>query len=302
MHGCNKYMANKIRVGFLIAGFKGINFLKDIENECSVVFVSSYPVKGTLDNAYKNIKKICREKKYKFIDRPLLVAGIPKNTDLIFIVGWQFLLGHPDKKLMVFHDSLLPKLRGWSPTVTALINGEKKIGVSAFRPDKGIDYGPVYTRVGINIKYPIKIKDAFLLLSKCYAKAAKEILRKFKTGKKLTHLAQNARAATYSIWRDELDYFIDWDWDASKIKRFVDAVGWPYLGAKSTYDSQEIFLDEVEICADLNFENRSTGKICRLDDGKPQIIFGKGILKIISAHDRNAKKMIFTKIRKRLGN
>jgi methionyl-tRNA formyltransferase len=40
--------------------------------------------------------------------------------------------------------------------------------------------------------------------------------------------------ATYSIWRDEADYEIDWSSDAQAIQRFINAVGYPYAGARTT--------------------------------------------------------------------
>ena len=52
--------------------------------------------------------------------------------------------------LLIFHDSLLPKLRGFNPTVTALIAGEIEIGVTAFSPIGGdapvADFGPILVR------------------------------------------------------------------------------------------------------------------------------------------------------------
>ena len=42
----------------------------------------------------------------------------PEN--LTFLVGWQHLLPQVTPSTVVFHDSLLPRYRGFAPTVTAL--------------------------------------------------------------------------------------------------------------------------------------------------------------------------------------
>lgn len=44
------------------------------------------------------------------------------------------------------HPSLLPKLRGPSPIQTAILNGDKKTGVSLFLLDEKIDHGPIIVK------------------------------------------------------------------------------------------------------------------------------------------------------------
>ncbi|MBI5505015.1 MAG: methionyl-tRNA formyltransferase [Deltaproteobacteria bacterium] len=50
-----------------------------------------------------------------------------------------------------FHPSLLPAYRGGSAINWQIINGEKTGGVTLFRPDDGIDTGPVYLQKTITI-------------------------------------------------------------------------------------------------------------------------------------------------------
>lgn len=289
-----------IKVGFLVAGFKGYVFFKSIHSDLNVSFVSSYDVKGTLDDSYNQIKSQCIESGYKFVERDNLKDSIFDKANIIFLVGWQYILNDIDERFIIFHDSLLPKYRGFSPTVNALIAGEKTIGITALKPTALADRGPIYEQKSINIKYPFKIKDAFLLVSNCYVQVAKTIIDKKEKGS-LTYFAQNESLATYSIWRDESDYFIDWNWSSDKIARFVDAVGWPFLGAKTLYQNKEIFIDEVVVIDDLIFENRQAGKIWSLSNGKLEVICGKGMIKVISARSIDGSKIVFNRLRERLG-
>lgn len=50
-----------------------------------------------------------------------------------------------------FHPSLLPRYRGGSAIPWQIINGETRGGVTLFRPDEGIDSGPVYLRRELDI-------------------------------------------------------------------------------------------------------------------------------------------------------
>jgi methionyl-tRNA formyltransferase len=290
-----------IKIGFLVAGFKGSNFLKEIHRDYNVAFVSSYNVKDTLDNSFKEIKSLCSENSYRFIKHNDLNAVYLLDASLIFVVGWQCVIDGNCSKFIILHDSLLPKLIGFCPTVTALINGQKFLGITAFKPSKYIDKGPIYEQKRIPIKYPITIKDAYLLISRNYAQVARAILRKIKN-KSLKAITQNNSLATYSIWRDKWDYFIDWNWTAEKIARFVDAVSWPYLGARTIYQGKEIIVDKVEVVADLLFENRQPGKSWSLNNGIPTVICGEGMIRIIAARDKQENKIVFRRLRQRFGS
>jgi methionyl-tRNA formyltransferase len=47
-------------------------------------------------------------------------------------VGWRFMI-QQEPRLVVFHDSMLPRYRGFAPLVNALVNGETEIGVACSR-------------------------------------------------------------------------------------------------------------------------------------------------------------------------
>jgi methionyl-tRNA formyltransferase len=61
------------------------------------------------------------------------------------------ILDAPRLASVCFHPSLLPKYRGGSAINWQLINGETTGGVTLFRPDDGIDEGPIYLQKEIPI-------------------------------------------------------------------------------------------------------------------------------------------------------
>jgi methionyl-tRNA formyltransferase len=119
--------------------------------------------------------------------------------------------------------------------------------------------------------------------------------------KTLVAIPQNEALATYSLWRDEEDYSIDWATDSNRIKRFIDATGFPYKAAKTTCEGITLRIIEAEEFPDLQIVNRTPGKILFLTAAGPVIVCGKGLLLIKEAiADPSNEKYIFRKLRIRL--
>ncbi|TQP45153.1 methionyl-tRNA formyltransferase, partial [Vibrio cholerae] len=105
---------------------------------------------------------------------------------------------------------------------------------------------------------------------------------------------QDESQATYSPWRDENDYFINWYDSSEKISRFIDATGYPYLGSKTKIDADVINISEVSVVQDVVVENRSNhiGKVLFIDNDCPVVICGSGLLKITAMSDSNGRSLI----------
>lgn len=213
-----------------------------------------------------------------------------KDSDYIFAISWRWMINHPENKLIVFHDSILPKYRGFAPLVNSLINGERQIGVTAIFGATEYDRGDLVGQKKIEVYYPIKIQQAIELNMNCFLDLAVDVAKKIFSGKDLQAVPQVERNATYSIWRDNDDYYIDWTQNSEKIARLVDAVGYPYLGARSKISNgTEVIIDDVELVEDVVCEQRDIGKIVFLDEGCPIVICGEGLLKIKKARVVNAE-------------
>lgn len=115
-----------------------------------------------------------------------------------------------------------------------------------------------------------------------YFELVSEIFIKIKKDKKIKASIQNEDKATYSSWLDSKDYFIDWTWSAEKIKRFIDAVGYPYDNAKSTINGKIVNIIDAEVEEDKMIENRKrhVGKIVFINDGNPVVICGRGLIRL----------------------
>jgi len=288
------------RIGYLAGGPKGFEFFERMHAHGTVAFVSSHPVKNLDADPYGDVVRLAEKHGYKFVPHDQLEASLWASADVVFAAGWQFLVKDAPETLVVFHDSPLPRYRGFAPTVTALVNGEPEVGVTAFKPIAAPDAGPIYAQVRLPVTYPARIGDVYRRLADAYAEAAKQVVAMVDAGK-LVGVPQDESRATYSIWRDEKDYRIDWAWPSDRIERLVDAVSAPYGGARTTYGGEEIIVDEVRRVSEMKFEIRQPGKIWSLQDGEPVVVCGEGMLAIVAARRLDGRPVHFRFLRRRLG-
>lgn len=90
-------------------------------------------------------------------DRGTLKLITNKKPDLIVSVFFNQILDEKTIKIsklgaINIHPGYLPQYKGTSPVYWALVNGEKFVGVSIHKIDKGVDTGPIYKRVRIKVE------------------------------------------------------------------------------------------------------------------------------------------------------
>ena len=189
-----------------------------------------------------------------------------------------------NKNLIISHDSLLPKYRGFSPLVNMLVNGENAIGVTVLYAADDYDSGPILFQEKIDIEYPITINSAIILVSELYKNLSRKIFQSTVDPLALPSRQQIIGDVSYSVWRDAEDYKINWQADSQRIQRHINAVGFPYRGAYTTMNRATIRITRAEVIPDLIIENRCPGKVLFNTDGYPVVICGTGLLKLLEAH------------------
>lgn len=270
---------------------KGYSVLKAIEpsfrNLISVVVIGR---DAALDDDFSSrIVDLCIDLRLEYVFRESFIAV---KTEFALAVSWRWLIKHPVNKLVVFHDSILPSYRGFAPLVNSLINGESSIGVTALLGALEYDRGDVICQSRIDVQYPMKIGDAIDLIVPCYIECVNYILRFLDLGEQLVATPQSDEEATYSLWRDELDYRIDWSCSAIEISRFVDAVGSPYKGASSLVGEKVVRITSVQVVRDVKIINRPVGKVIFVQDGFPVVVCGVGLLKVLECCCEASKESI----------
>lgn len=161
-----------------------------------------------------------------------------------------------------------------------LINKEKKIGVTALFANENYDCGDIIFQSISKVTYPIKIADAIEKISENYIETVLYIIEKINLREPLIGIPQDNNNATYSLWRDDDDYIIDWNKNSKFIENFINSVGYPYNGASTFIDRKKIRILEAEDFPDVKIMNRTPGKIIFVENSYPIVVCGEGLLKL----------------------
>lgn len=275
-------------INLYLLGEKGYFTLKSLKSEflslINCVIIGSD--KNVINDYSKDIEKYCKANKVTYVYQNKTIEK--SSSDYSIAIGWRWLI-KDNSKLIVFHDAILPRLRGFNPLVTSLINGDNEVGVSILFGTEDFDRGEIIIQKKIKINYPIKIKYAIERVSFLYGEAINELIYKLKSGV-IDSYPQDESLATYSLWRDEADYEIDWNHSAQYIKRFIDAVGYPYKGAYTTWNNTKLYINDSILVEDVFIENRTPGKVLFKKDNTFIIVCGNGLLGVKDFFDENGQK------------
>lgn len=193
-------------------------------------------------------------------DLPLFV-GNPRNgraakfihdhpIDLMLSINYLFIVEQdvihwPRKGAVNFHGSLLPKYRGRTPHVWAIINNETSTGVTAHWMTVGCDEGDIIHQVVI----PIDENDTGGSILRKYANIYPQIVDKvvlsYKEGEILSY-PQDTSKASYFGKRMPDDGYINWNWQRERIQNWIRAQSLPYPGAFCYLDGKKIVIDEAQ--------------------------------------------------------
>lgn len=260
-------------IGLYLMNEKGLEVLHAaLASGQEIAHVTTAPAEGMNDDAHLTIAKYAKHNGIPTFSH----AHPPEFTGTHSIAaGWRWMLGVPN--LVVLHDSLLPRYRGFSPLITALVNGERQVGVTAFLAEAEPDTGPIIAQASLAVVYPERMRDVLDRMIPLYGHIASDVLDDLPN---LRYAAQDHAKATWSLWRDEDDYRIDWNHDMWRIQRLVDAASDPFPGAWTTNGSERLRIDYADIVPDRRIEDRVPGKVAYLDSGGPVIVCGSGLLRV----------------------
>jgi methionyl-tRNA formyltransferase len=128
----------------------------------------------------------------------------------------------PPKGSLCFHPSLLPRFRGGNALAWQIMLGEKQAGVSVFRPDAGVDTGPIVVQKG---GVPIRGTDtaASLYFERLYplgVEAMVEAVELVASGR-ARFVAQEDSESSFQGLVGDPEACIDWARSAAEIDRRI---------------------------------------------------------------------------------
>lgn len=125
------------------------------------------------------------------------------------------------------HPSLLPRHRGASPVIAAILAGDGRTGVTVFRMNQRLDSGPILGQE----ETPLTESDTATALTEKLAKLGGDlvvqVLRRLEAGE-VSEIPQLESGATYSHRLSRQDGQLDWTHTAEIIDRHLRALSpWP---------------------------------------------------------------------------
>jgi methionyl-tRNA formyltransferase len=236
-----------VRVALMLSGGLGFEMLLHCSTRMNITAIFT-------DRNSKAIIDFAKEKNVAvFLGNPRrgkaqdFIAVEP--VDLLLSINYLFiiepdLINWPSKGAVNFHGSLLPKYRGRTPHVWAIINNESKTGVTAHYITKGCDEGDIIEQVAIPITVKDTGADVLAKYNEAYPLIIDKVLQRFNE-EQVNGLKQDETKATYFGKRTPDDGLINWNWQKERIYNWVRAQAHPYPGAFSFLRGEKVIIDQV---------------------------------------------------------
>jgi len=134
------------------------------------------------------------------------------------------------------HASLLPKWRGAAPIQRAIMNGDKKIGVSIMKIEEKLDSGPVLASKELALDQNATYGEIQKKLSLIGSDLLIESLKNIENGK-AKFIDQVHSDSTYAKKIDKNETKINWNLDANKVIAHIHGLS-PNPGAWFEYEDE----------------------------------------------------------------
>lgn len=153
----------------------------------------------------------------------------------------------PKKATINVHASLLPEYRGASPIVRAVMNGEKKTGITTMCTVRALDAGPVLLQESLEIGANETGGEVTERLAKLGGKVLVRTLDGMEDGT-VVPKEQDSEKATYYPMFSRGYGRIDWNRSPGEIVNFVRALN-PAPGAYFMLGDEKVRVDKASVAA-----------------------------------------------------
>jgi|SRR5919108_4608695 methionyl-tRNA formyltransferase len=216
----------------------------------------------------------------------LAQAGLlnPSALDLLLLVNWRWLVPaslyrQPRQGAFVFHDSLLPAYRGFSPTCWAIINGEATTGATLFAIADDVDAGDIIGQQQVAIGPDDTVMTVMGRVTEAYLRLLEMHLEELLAGTAAPRPQEHGKA-TYACKRTAEDNRIDWAAPTLVIHNLVRAVTHPYPGAFTSLEGRRLRVwSSRRDLEPRNYRGRIPGAVVGFGQaGEAAVLTGDGVL------------------------
>ena len=222
------------------------------------------------------------------------------NPDVICVVAYgkilpKEILDIPKYGCINVHGSLLPKYRGAAPIQWAVLNGDKKTGITTMYMDVGMDTGDMILKEEVEIGEDETTGELWDRLSKIGGKLLVETLKQIEQG--IAPREKQGDDFTIAPVLNKEMAKIDWEnKTAQEIKNLVRGLN-PIMGAYTYLNGKKIKFWKVDVAKSTEIfadgmQILRNGTVLVSDQRDGLFIKTKeGILKVLEIQGENAKRM-----------
>ena len=237
----------------------------------------------------------------KVRNNPEFIEEVRKmKPDVICVVAYgkilpEELLKIPKLGCINVHGSLLPKYRGAAPIQWAVINGDKKTGITTMYMDVGMDTGDMILKKEVDIGGNETTGELWDRLAKIGGELLVETLNKIEDGT-APREKQGENFTMAPMLNKEMSK-IDWEnQSAIQIKNLVRGLN-PIMGAYCYLNDKKIKFWKVDVVNKFESEIKDINKLengtVLIADPKEGLFIKtkEGILEVLEIQGENAKRM-----------
>jgi len=162
------------------------------------------------------------------------------------------------------HGSLLPAYRGAAPINWAVINGEKKTGITTMYTDVGLDTGDMLLKKELEIGPDMTAGELHDKMAVLGAEVLKETLTALKNGT-LQRIPQDDSQSSYAPMMNKELGQIDWSKNAEEIHNLVRGTN-PWPGAYTFLNGNRMRVWKTSLVHGKSDAETANGKILKVDD------------------------------------
>jgi methionyl-tRNA formyltransferase len=222
-------------------------------------------------------------------DTPFFGELSTMNPEIIIVVAYGkilplSILNLPPYGCVNVHASLLPKYRGAAPVQWALLNGEKKTGVTTMFMNEGLDTGPIL----LQGETEITGEDNTQTLSEKLSDLGVSLLMKTISGLKDGSLKPLTQVGTpsYAPPLKKEDGRIDWSKSSTEIFNFVRGM-YPWPCAYCYLGRERIKIIGAKIVQGLG----TPGRVEKISKKELLVGTGEGLISIIELQPEGKRPM-----------
>jgi methionyl-tRNA formyltransferase len=198
----------------------------------------------------------------------------------------------PRLGMIQFHPSMLPKYRGPSSINWPIIRGDSKTGLTIFRPNEGLDEGPVILQKTCDIGPDETIGEVYF--NKLFPMGVKAMLEAADLvfAGKHTETVQDESQASYEGWCRAGEAHIQWANHVDFVYNVIRGTN-PAPGAWTTLNGKKVQIFDARKQLFRRFADvvGKIGEVAEVSEGSFKVTAQGGFIEVLRARGEDGKKL-----------